>query len=56
MRYSPEQCEKEGCSELPTFIVVNHKHGWMWVACPTHEAEKSPEEASVLIPEPPPAE
>jgi hypothetical protein len=54
MRYSPEQCEKEGCAAVPTFIIVDRKRGWMWVACPDHEAEKSPEEASVPLPEPVP--
>ena len=55
MRFTTEQCEKEGCSNLPTFIVVDHAHGWMWVACTDCEATKAPREASVPLP-PPPAE
>lgn len=53
MRFTPKQCEKEGCSHLPTFIIVDHQHGWMWVACADHEAEKADHEQSCALPMPP---
>lgn len=56
MRYTPDQCEKEGCSHKPTFIVVNPLRGWMWVACADHEAEKTEEELSTALPAFPPPE
>jgi hypothetical protein len=53
MRFSSEQCEKEGCTEKPTFIVINYSRSWMWVACTDHEADKAAEELSVALPLPP---
>ena len=54
MRFTPAQCEKEGCGNLPKHIIVNHGLGWMWVACDDHEATKSDLELSVALPLPPP--
>lgn len=53
MRFSPTQCEKEGCDNKPTFIVINRRQGWMWVACADCEATKAAEELSVALPMPP---
>lgn len=47
------RCEKEGCQNDSTCVVISYLLGWGWFYCAEHEAEKTPDEVSVALPAPP---